>query len=59
MFMVVHVVNLWWCMGLIYMAKSVFGNVVAVAFQIAFRVKINANDFFYFLKIIFDISTSK
>jgi hypothetical protein len=33
--------------------------VVAVAFQIAFRVEIHANDFFYFLKIIFDISTSK
>jgi hypothetical protein len=38
---------------------SVFGNVVAVAFQIAFHDKIHANDFFYFLKIIFDISTSK
>jgi hypothetical protein len=30
-----------------------------VAFQIAFRAKIYINDFFYFLKIIFDISTSK
>jgi hypothetical protein len=29
------------------------------AFQITFRAKIYANDFFYFLKIIFDISTSK
>jgi len=37
----------------------VFGSVVAVAFQIAFRTEIHANDFFYFLKIIFDISTSK
>jgi hypothetical protein len=37
----------------------VFGSVVAVAFQIAFRVEIHANDFFYFLKIIFNISTSK
>jgi len=37
----------------------VFGSVVAVAFQIAFRAKIHANDFFYFLKIIFDISSSK
>jgi hypothetical protein len=37
----------------------VFGSVVAVAFQIAFRAEIHANDFFYFLKIIFDISTSK
>jgi hypothetical protein len=32
---------------------------VAVAFQIAFRAEIHANDFFHFLKIIFDISTSK
>jgi hypothetical protein len=40
-------------------SSSVFGNVVAGAFQIAFRAKIHANDFFYFLKIIFDISTSK
>jgi hypothetical protein len=38
---------------------SVFDSVVAVAFQIAFRAKIHANDFFYFLKIIFNISTSK
>jgi hypothetical protein len=37
----------------------VFDNVVAGAFQITFRAKIHANDFFYFLKIIFDISTSK
>jgi len=37
----------------------VFGGVVAVAFQIAFHVEIHANNFFYFLKIIFDISTSK
>jgi hypothetical protein len=36
----------------------VFGSVVAVAFQIAFRAKIHANDFFK-KKIIFDISTSK
>ena len=36
-----------------------FGSVVAVAFQIAFRVEIHANDIFLFLKIIFDISTSK
>jgi len=39
--------------------KSVFGSVVAGTFQIIFRVKMHANDFFYFLKIIFDISTSK
>jgi hypothetical protein len=37
----------------------VFGSAVAVAFQIAFRAEIHANDFFYFLKIIFNISTSK
>jgi hypothetical protein len=37
-----------------------FGNVVAVAFQITFRAGMHANDiFFYFLKNIFDISTSK
>jgi hypothetical protein len=37
----------------------VFGSVVAGAFQIAFRAEMHVNDFFYFLKIIFDISTSK
>jgi hypothetical protein len=37
----------------------VFGSVVAVAFQIVFCAKIHANDFFHFLKIIFDISISK
>jgi len=37
----------------------VFGSVVASAFQITFRAKMHANDFFHFLKIIFDISTSK
>jgi len=37
----------------------VFDSVVAVAFQIVFRVEIHANNIFYFLKIIFDISTSK
>jgi hypothetical protein len=37
----------------------VFDSVVVVAFQIAFCAEIDANDFFYFLKIIFDISTSK
>jgi len=41
------------------MIKSMFSCVVASAFQITFRVKMYANDFFYFLKIIFDISTSK
>jgi len=39
--------------------KSVFGSIVAGAFQITFRAKIHANDFFYFLKIIFNISISK
>jgi hypothetical protein len=37
----------------------VFRSVVAGAFQITFRAKIHANDVFLFLKIIFDISTSK
>jgi hypothetical protein len=39
--------------------NSVFGSVVAGAFQIAFHAEMHANDFFYFLKIIFDINTSK
>ena len=34
-----------------------FGSVVAVVFQIIFRAEMHANDFFYFLKIIFDINT--
>jgi len=33
--------------------KSVFGSVVAVAFQIAFRAEIHANDVFSFLKNYF------
>jgi len=37
----------------------VFGSVVVVVFQIVFHAEIHANDFFYFLKIIFNISTSK
>jgi len=37
----------------------VYGIVVVVAFQIVLCAEIYANDFFYFLKIIFDISTSK
>jgi len=37
----------------------VFGSVVAGAFQIAFHAEMHANDFFYFLKIIFDINTLK
>jgi hypothetical protein len=39
--------------------KRVFGSVVAVVFQITFHAEMHANDFFYFLKIIFDISKSK
>ena len=33
--------------------KSVFGSVVAVAFQIAFRADIHVNDFFLFFKNYF------
>jgi len=36
-----------------------FGSVVVVAFQITFRAEIYVNNFFYFLKIIFDISILK
>jgi hypothetical protein len=32
-----------------------FGGVVAVAFQSTFYLEIHQNNFFYFLKIIFDI----
>jgi hypothetical protein len=39
--------------------ERVWQCVVAGAFQITFRAKMHVNDFFYFLKIIFDISTSK
>jgi hypothetical protein len=39
--------------------KSVFGSVIVVVFQIVFRAEIHVNDVFYFLKIIFNISTSK
>jgi len=31
-------------------SKRVFGSVVVVAFQIAFRAEIHANDFFLFFK---------
>jgi len=40
-------------------SMSVFDSVVAVAFQITFRAEMYANDVFLFLKIIFDINTSK
>jgi hypothetical protein len=33
--------------------KSVFGNVVAGAFQIAFRVEMHANDVFLYFKNYF------
>jgi len=39
--------------------NSVFDSVVAGAFEITFRAKMHANYDFHFLKIIFDISTSK
>jgi hypothetical protein len=32
------------------MENGLFGSVVAVAFQIAFRVKMHANDIFLFFK---------
>jgi hypothetical protein len=35
------------------------GSVVAVIFQSDFYLEIYQNNFFYFLKIIFDISISK
>jgi len=37
----------------------VFGSVVVVAFESAFYSEKCANNIFYFLKIIFEISTSK
>jgi len=33
-----------------YLVKSVFGSVVAGAFQIAFRAEMHANDVFLFFK---------
>jgi hypothetical protein len=36
-----------------------FGSVVMVVFQSVFRAEMHQNDAFYFLKIIFEISTSK
>jgi hypothetical protein len=38
--------------------KLVFGSVVAVVFQSVFYLEMHQNNFFYFLKIIFDISAS-
>jgi hypothetical protein len=37
--------------------KSVFSSVIVDIFQIVFHAEIYVNDFFYFLKIIFDIKT--
>ena len=36
-----------------YEKKSLFGNVVAIAFQIAFYTRMHANDIFLFLKNYF------
>jgi hypothetical protein len=36
-----------------------FENIVVIAFQITFCAEIHVNDFFYFLKIIFNINTAK
>jgi hypothetical protein len=40
-------------MSIIKQIKGLFGNVVAVAFQIAFRVKMHANNIFLFFKNYF------
>jgi len=39
--------------SIMVMIKSVFGSVIAVAFQIAFRAEIHANDVFLFFKNYF------
>jgi hypothetical protein len=36
---------------------GVFGSVIVVAFQSAFRLEMHQNGIFYFKKIIFDIKT--
>jgi hypothetical protein len=42
------------------MSSVVFGIVVVVVFQSVFRLEMHQNNFFfYFLKFIFDINTSK
>jgi thiamine transporter ThiT len=38
---------------------ALFGGVVEVVFQNVFRLEMHQNIFFYFLKFIFNISTSK
>jgi hypothetical protein len=40
-------------------SKRVLDSVITVVFQITFCAEMHANDVFYFLKIIFNISTSK
>jgi hypothetical protein len=37
--------------------KRMIDNMIVIAFQIIFCAEIHVNDFFYFLKIIFDINT--
>jgi len=41
------------------LSNYVFESVVVIIFQSAFHSKKYANNIFYFLKIIFEISTSK
>jgi hypothetical protein len=41
------------CLILGYRLKGLFGSVVAVAFQIAFRAKMHVNDVFLFFKNYF------
>ena len=41
------------------MLSNMFRSVIIIAFRIIFCTEMHINDFFYFLKIIFDISTSK
>jgi hypothetical protein len=39
--------------------SEMFESVVVIVFQSVFHLKMHQNNFFNFLKIIFDISTSK
>jgi len=43
----------WWYFPLFVSLTCLFGSVVAVAFQIAFRAKMHANDVFLFFKNYF------
>ena len=45
--------------GINPLLTDVLDSVITVVFQITFHSKIYVNNFFYFLKIIFDIRTSK